>query len=58
MKAAIAFACGLLFALGLGLSGMLQPVRVIGFLDFFGDWVSQLGVSGPPVVRPSWSTQA
>jgi hypothetical protein len=28
-----AFACGLIFALGLGLSGMTQPSKVLGFLD-------------------------
>jgi uncharacterized membrane protein YedE/YeeE len=33
-----AFALGLLFALGLGISGMTQPKKVIGFLDIFGDW--------------------
>ncbi len=30
------FAVGFLFALGLGLSGMTQPQKVIGFLDLFG----------------------
>lgn len=36
----IAFAAlaGLVFALGLGLSGMTQPSKVIGFLDVTGDW--------------------
>jgi hypothetical protein len=39
MAAALAaFAAGLLFALGLGLGGMTQPARVIGFLDVAGDW--------------------
>lgn len=38
MKVAVAFACGVLFAVGLGLSGMLQPAKVLGFLDFFGAW--------------------
>lgn len=33
-----AFACGLLFALGLGVSGMTQPARVLAFLDVAGDW--------------------
>ncbi len=33
-----AFAVGLLFALGLGLSGMTQPSKVVGFLDLFGQW--------------------
>jgi len=38
MKAVVAFACGVLFATGLGISGMLQPAKVLGFLDFFGAW--------------------
>jgi uncharacterized membrane protein YedE/YeeE len=38
VNVAIALACGVLFSLGLGVSGMLQPTRVIGFLDFFGAW--------------------
>ena len=29
---------GLIFALGLGLGGMTQPHRVVGFLDIFGAW--------------------
>ena len=33
-----AFVCGLVFALGLGLGGMTQPARVIGFLDVTGPW--------------------
>ena len=33
-----AFFCAYLFALGLGLSGMMNPENVIGFLDLFGDW--------------------
>lgn len=35
---AAALVCGLLFALGLGISGMTQPAKVVGFLDFFGKW--------------------
>jgi uncharacterized protein len=39
MKSAIsALAAGLVFGLGLGLSGMTQPPKVIGFLDVFGAW--------------------
>ncbi len=34
----IAFASGLVFALGLGFGGMLQPSKVLGFLDVAGDW--------------------
>jgi uncharacterized membrane protein YedE/YeeE len=37
-RVAIAFACGLLFALGLTVSGMTQPSKVIAFLDVTGDW--------------------
>lgn len=33
-----AFFSGLLFALGLGVSGMTQPQKVIAFLDVTGDW--------------------
>lgn len=38
MKAAIPFVSGLLFALGLALSGMTKPEKVLGFLDFRGAW--------------------
>lgn len=33
-----ALAAGLIFGLGLSLSGMLDPARVRGFLDVTGDW--------------------
>lgn len=33
-----AFFFGVVFALGLGLSGMTQPEKVLGFLDVGGDW--------------------
>lgn len=33
-----AFVCGALFGLGLALSGMTDPARVQGFLDFAGAW--------------------
>ena len=32
------FISGMVFALGLGISGMTRPIKVIGFLDFFGAW--------------------
>lgn len=38
MRALVAFFCGALFAVGLGVGGMLQPSNLIGFLDWFGDW--------------------
>jgi uncharacterized membrane protein YedE/YeeE len=33
-----AFISGLVFAIGLVISGMTNPAKVIGFLDFAGDW--------------------
>ena len=33
-----AFICGIIFSIGLGMSGMTQPQKVIGFLDVFGEW--------------------
>jgi uncharacterized membrane protein YedE/YeeE len=39
MKALLtAGVAGLLFALGLGLAGMTDPARVVGFLDVAGRW--------------------
>ncbi len=38
MKKIVAFIAGLLFALGLVVSGMTQPAKVIGFLDITGTW--------------------
>lgn len=38
MTAAVAFVAALLFGSGLALSGMLDPVRVLGFLDVAGVW--------------------
>ena len=34
----VAFCSGVLFSIGLGISGMTQPQKVIGFLDVFGTW--------------------
>lgn len=45
MKALLtSFVSGLIFALGLGISGMTRPVKVVGFLDFFGHWNPSLGM--------------
>jgi uncharacterized protein len=37
-NAFVALVCGLVFAIGLGVSGMTQPARVTAFLDFTGQW--------------------
>ena len=36
------FGCGLVFGLGLLISGMNEPEKVLGFLDFFGAWDATL----------------
>ncbi len=38
MRTAAALLAGLLFGVGLALSGMLDPARVLGFLDVSGAW--------------------
>lgn len=38
MKALSFFLLGILFAIGLCISGMTQPAKVLGFLDVFGAW--------------------
>jgi uncharacterized membrane protein YedE/YeeE len=45
MKALLtSFLSGMVFAIGLGISGMTRPVKVIGFLDFFGEWDASLAL--------------
>lgn len=44
MKGMVAFVSGLLFALGLGLGGMTEPAKVIGFLDVAGNWDPSLAL--------------
>jgi uncharacterized membrane protein YedE/YeeE len=38
MIALASFGCGLIFGIGLLISGMTQPAKVLGFLDVFGQW--------------------
>ena len=44
MGVLIAAAAGLLFGLGLMLSGMVLPAKVLGFLDVFGAWDPSLAL--------------
>jgi uncharacterized membrane protein YedE/YeeE len=51
MKVFIALLAGLLFGLGLILSGMSDPAKVLGFLDLAGNWDPSLAfVMGGAVV--------
>src|SRR5437868_5226915 len=42
MIALASFACGLLFGIGLLISGMTDTQKVLGFLDLFGAWDATL----------------
>jgi uncharacterized membrane protein YedE/YeeE len=44
VKGVVAFACGITFALGLGIGGLTQPARVLAFLDVAGDWDPRLAL--------------
>jgi len=59
MRGMIAFGCGLVFALGLGLGGMTQPAKIIGFLDVAGHWDPSLvfvlvGAVGTAMLAYRW----
>jgi uncharacterized membrane protein YedE/YeeE len=58
-----AFIAGLVFALGLALSGMTNPGKVIGFLDLAGAWDPSLafvmaGAIAVHVAVARWSVKA
>lgn len=38
MKTILSMISGIIFAIGLVISGMINPDKVIGFLDIFGQW--------------------
>lgn len=44
MNRIVEFLVGLLFGIGLILSGMTDPGKVIGFLDLFGNWDPSLAL--------------
>jgi uncharacterized membrane protein YedE/YeeE len=43
-QALVSLSAGLLFGVGLVLAGMTQPQKVIGFLDFGGEWDPSLAL--------------
>jgi uncharacterized protein len=49
-----AFASGLLFGLGLIVSEMVNPAKVLAFLDVFGDWDPSLAFVMGGAVVVSW----
>src|SRR5262249_43714199 len=44
MPVVAALLCGLIFGFGLLISGMMQPAKVLGFLDIFGAWDPSLAI--------------
>lgn len=48
MRAVTSLICGYIFGLGLFISGMIQPAKILGFLDIFGipagNWDPSLGI--------------
>lgn len=62
-RLAIAFAAGVVFAIGLGLSGMTDPCKVLGFLDVAGHWDPTLafvmaGAIGVHLGPTQWALRA
>lgn len=60
MRAILALLSGTIFGFGLALSGMMNPQRVRGFLDLFGDWDPTLAfVMGGAliVMAAAWAMQ-
>ena len=43
LKTLVNLLAGTLFGLGLTVSGMVDPAKIIGFLDFAGEWDPTLG---------------
>ena len=42
MKTLVGFICGLIFGVGLVISGMSNPAKVLNFLDLAGTWDASL----------------
>lgn len=38
MQIFVGLITGIIFSIGLSISGMVNPKKVIGYLDFFGEW--------------------
>ncbi len=60
---AVAFVAGIVFAVGLGISGMTDPNRILGFLDLAGPWDPSLafvmvGAIAAHVGAAQWSLRS
>ncbi|MBV8747202.1 MAG: YeeE/YedE family protein [Xanthobacteraceae bacterium] len=50
----VGLGCGLIFGAGLLVSGMMQPSKVLGFLDLFGAWDPSLAVVMAAALAVAW----
>lgn len=62
MRWLTAFICGMVFGLGLLLAGMVDPTKVLGFLDLAGQWDPSLGLVmvgaiGAALIPLQWSSK-
>jgi uncharacterized membrane protein YedE/YeeE len=62
MRWLTAFICGVVFGLGLLLAGMVNPTKVLGFLDLAGQWDPSLGLVmvgaiGAALIPLQWSSK-
>src|SRR6266581_8441515 len=65
MRIIASLVCGLVFGAGLLISGMVQPTKVLAFLDIFGAWdpslavvmIAALAVSAPGFMLAQRSAQ-
>ena len=48
-------ACGFVFGLGLLISGMVQPAKVLAFLDIFGAWDPSLAIVMAVALAVAWA---
>ena len=44
LRHVIVFLSGFIFSVGLGIAGMTQPAKIVGFLDFTGHWDASLAM--------------
>jgi uncharacterized membrane protein YedE/YeeE len=50
----VGLVCGLIFGTGLLVSGMMQPSKVLAFLDLFGSWDPSLAVVMAAALAVAW----
>ena len=58
MKIIITYATGLIFGLGIVISGMASPAKVLNFFDVAGSWAPAWGWSWLPLLASPYSATA